>query len=1025
MFLGDPEPLESTSPQTTEGEMARFLRRIMPEPAQGRSLLIHYSNKSPDALKALAEWRKANGKNISENAPLPGEAFHSVDDAVSFVQRWLWRQRQAGSVTVDFYFCVSLCSMATLGKTKAGRDKWFPSRKKDTMVSTRVLCADLDVKPDAYKTQDEAIQHVDSLVAAGKLPSPTVRVNSGSGVHLYWVLDREMRGPERQAIGMKWGAYLTNIGVHHDASVASDIVRVLRLPQTYNCKDLTNPLPTSLIGAVDQTDTPLATIEAIIGPVAAPVTAPGVRPTGTVVLPAAFTNASPAVAAMLAAQGQTGKSAFSAGINDHIGQPVDFQKVVDNCPTLTDVLARNGNGDSEPLWSLAVLASTFAADGRAWAHRFSSGDPRYVQTDTDAKFDQKVNDKASSGGRLGWPSCNAFSQHSAQCQTCPLFGQGKTPFHIAKDDSDLPDGYYRQNGQIWLNVKEDDETVPVVVLPYGVVDAYLEHTPFGPAINMQIIHVKDPAKRLIIQVAAAMAWRDSAVSALGAAGVALLPDQLRLARTFIVSFIQLLQKVQETTVARDSFGWTATREGKHGFAFGERVYTSAGAEPGVVPDRELSWRYKPTGELAKWKPAADLIMGMGRIDIECIVATAFAGPLVEISGHSGVIFAACTPESGVQKSSALKLAQSVWGHPVRAMSRLDDTTNQVGRKLGALRHIPVFWDEIQSDTEADNFARIAFLLTTGTEKGRLNADATIKQSGSWATMLTATSNPSIRDILLRNSTGNTAAGINRLFQIGVKKVPLATSAAAAQMVLGELEENYGVVGALYATLLAEQRSKLRERLRKVSESFEYATNATADERYWILAASTLFLGAALANTLEGGTVIQFNLPKLRDFLINSIRAQRMERASEVQDTASPDFATQVINDYINHTRMTNTCLETASLLGKSGRPPDLKSPVEYRMPNPDALRMLRSAHAHLIHDDAIFRVTKLEFRKWLHNQRIPISVAQYALETHAGMVESRGRWAPYTPWRGPSTAYYQFDLSQATAVGAQFDFKTP
>jgi len=131
----------------------------------------------------------------------------------------------------------------------------------------------------------------------------------------------------------------------------------------------------------------------------------------------------------------------------------------------------------------------------------------------------------------------------------------------------------------------------------------------------------------------------------------------------------------------------------------------------------------------------------------------------------------------------------------------------------------------------------------------------------------------------------------------------------------------------------------------------------------------------------------------------------------------------VINDYINHTRMTNTCLETASLLGKSGRPPDLKSPVEYRMPNPDALRMLRSAHAHLIHDDAIFRVTKLEFRKWLHNQRIPISVAQYALETHAGMVESSGRWAPYTPWRGPSTAYYQFDLSQATAVGAQFDFK--
>jgi hypothetical protein len=1019
MHLGDPETTESISPSTTEGEMALFLRRVMPEPAQGRSLLIHYSNKSPQALAALEEWRKKNSKGVGGTAPLPGEAFHSVDDAVSFVQRWLWRQRQANAVTVDFYFCISLCSMATLGKTQSGRDKWFPSRKKDTMVSTRVLCADLDVKSDAYKTQDEALQHVDSLIAAGKLPNPTVRVNSGSGVHLYWVLDREMRGPERQVIGTRWGVYLTSIGVHHDASVASDIVRVLRLPQTYNVKNLNNPLPTSLIGAPDPADTPMSAIESFIG--AAPVLPARPGAPSTIILPAAFANATPAVAAII--PNQTGRSEFSAGINDHVGQPVDFQKVVDNCPTLTDILARAGSGDSEPLWSLAVLSSTFAADGREWAHKFSSGDPRYVEADTDAKFDQKMRDKAASGGRLGWPSCAAFSQHSPQCQTCPLFNQGKTPFHIAKDDSDLPEGYYRQAGKIWTNVKEEDETIPTVVLPYGVLDAYLEHTHNGPAINMQIVHVKDPPRRLIIPVAAAVAWRDSAVGALGAAGVALLPDQLRLTRMFIVSFIQTLQRVQETATAREAFGWTAARSGEPGFAFGERVYTAAGTEPGVAPDKELSWRYKPTGSLDKWRLAADLIMGMKRIDIDCIVATAFAGPLVEISGHSGVIFAACTPESGVQKSSALKLAQSVWGHPVRAMSRLDDTTNQVGRKLGALRHIPVFWDEIQTDSEADNFARIAFLLTTGVEKGRLNADSTLKHSGSWATMLTATSNPSIRDILLRNSTGNTAAGINRLFQIGVKKVPLATSAAAAQMVLGGLEENYGVVGAMYASLIAGQRDKLRERLRKVSESFEAATGAAADERYWILAASTLFLGAALANTLEGGTVVQFDLPRLRDFLIESIKSQRIERAAEVQDTTGPEFALQIINDYINHTRATITCLETASLTVKGGRPPDMKSPVEYRMPTADGLRLLRTANAHLIHDDGIFRVTRGEFRKWLHDKKIPFSVAQHALEAHAGMAEVKGRWAPYTPWRGPAMSFYQFDLTHNTAVGARFDLK--
>jgi hypothetical protein len=1018
MNLGEPEPIESTQSPAQDADMAQFLRRIMPEPAQGRALLIHYSNKSPEAIAALNEWRRKNGKSQTDAPPLPGEAFHSIDEATSCVTRWLWRQRQAGAVTVDFYFCVSLCSMASLGKAQSGRQKWFPSRTKGSMVASRILCADLDVKTDAYKTQDEALQHVDSLVAAGKLPNPTVRVNSGSGVHLYWVMDREMRGPERQALGTKWGAYLTSIGVHHDASVASDIVRVLRLPQTFNVKNISNPLPTSVIGVIDPNDLPMSVVEGIVGPVtqAAPAR-PGVA--APIVLPAAFAAASPAVAAMLAAQ-PVGRSEFSAGINDHVGQPVDFQKVVDNCPTLTDILNRAGNGDSEPLWSLAILASTFAADGRAWAHRFSSGDPRYAQTDTDAKYDQKVSDRAASGGRLGWPSCAAFSQHSAQCQSCPLFNQGKTPFHVAKDDSDLPEGYYRQNGQLMVNIKEDDVNAPAVVMPYGVLDVYLEHTPLGPAINMQIIHAKDQPRRLVIPIAAAVAWRDSAVNALGAAGVALLPDQLRLTRTFIVAFIQLLQKKQETIVARDSFGWTTTREGKRGFAYGERVYTENGEEQGVQSDRELSWRYSPTGDVQAWKTAADLIMGMQRIDIECIVATAFAGPLIEVSGHSGVIFAACTPESGVQKSSALKLAQSVWGHPVRAMSRLDDTTNQVGRKLGTLRHIPVFWDEIQSDAEADNFARIAFILTTGVEKGRLNADATLKASGSWATMLTAASNPSIRDILLRSSTTNTAAGINRLFQIEVKKVPLATSAASAQMVLGELEGNYGGVGALYAALLASQRGKLKERLRKVSESFETAVQATADERYWILAASTLLMGAALANTLEGGTLIQFNLPKLKAFLIESIKAQRLERAAEVQDTNSPDFALQLLNDYINHSRTHNTCLETATLAPKGGRPTGTTNPVEYRMPSTDSLRMLRSVQVHLVHDDGVLRVTRAEFRHWMQAKKVPFSIAKHALETHAGMKESRGRWAAYTPWRGPALNFYEFDLTSKTAVGARF-----
>jgi hypothetical protein len=40
------------------------------------------------------------------------------------------------------------------------------------------------------------------------------------------------------------------------------------------------------------------------------------------------------------------------------------------------------------------------------------------------------------------------------------------------------------------------------------------------------------------------------------------------------------------------------------------------------------------------------------------------------------------------------------------------------------------------------------------------------------------------------------------------------------------------------------------------------------------------------------------------------------------------------------------------------------------------------------------------------------------------MKESRGRWAAYTPWRGPALNFYEFDLTSKTAVGARFGFNT-
>ena len=64
-------------------------------------------------------------------------------------------------------------------------------------------------------------------------------------------------------------------------------------------------------------------------------------------------------------------------------------------------------------------------------------------------------------------------------------------------------------------------------------------------------------------------------------------------------------------------------------------------------------------------------------------------------------------------------------------------------KLGEVRHLPVYWDEIKSEEQAQKFVNLAFQLSAGREKSRLTQTAGAKKYGTWETMLIACSNDSV------------------------------------------------------------------------------------------------------------------------------------------------------------------------------------------------------------------------------------------------------------------------------------------
>jgi hypothetical protein len=108
----------------------------------------------------------------------------------------------------------------------------------ETIRTIRCLWADVD-----DVTVDEAWQRWE----ATEIPEPSIVVNSGRGVHAYWLLARDlMTHEECERIARLLPSFYTEFGGDH----VQNLSRIMRPPGTVNCKGARNgdqPLPCQLV----------------------------------------------------------------------------------------------------------------------------------------------------------------------------------------------------------------------------------------------------------------------------------------------------------------------------------------------------------------------------------------------------------------------------------------------------------------------------------------------------------------------------------------------------------------------------------------------------------------------------------------------------------------------------------------------------------------------------------------------------------------------------------------------------------
>jgi hypothetical protein len=111
-------------------------------------------------------------------------------------------------------------------------------RTQDNARCARSLWLDIDVdpvKPNTYRSLEEAERAVGSFPRAG-IELPTIAVKSGTGLHCYWRLDKDLKRADWCVLADRFRVVCDDLGILADHSRTHDIASILRPPGTSNRK---------------------------------------------------------------------------------------------------------------------------------------------------------------------------------------------------------------------------------------------------------------------------------------------------------------------------------------------------------------------------------------------------------------------------------------------------------------------------------------------------------------------------------------------------------------------------------------------------------------------------------------------------------------------------------------------------------------------------------------------------------------------------------------------------------------------